>query len=48
MMMVDFEVKATPTFRYYLNEECIEKTVGIKLDRIEETIQTARPTEHNL
>jgi len=43
MMMVEWEVKATPTFRYYLNGECVTVTVGIKEAKVRDAIQFFRP-----
>lgn len=42
-MMVEFDVKATPTFRYYLDGECVTITVGIKQEKVRDAILFFRP-----
>jgi len=43
LMMMEFEVKATPTFRYYLDGECVTITVGIKEEKVRDAILFFRP-----
>lgn len=41
-LMIDYNVKATPTFRIYKENECVDKVVGINKEKLSSAVHSAQ------